>query len=128
MACSAGASQKVPVTVSFFPERGGERWTRTFGSKVFSSHQSSGTGRNQYLLVERFGIVAVSLALVVEDERLFLIPRRWSMLGIPMPRLLLPKGTSFESEEDGRFHFNITIAIPLVGLVTAYEGFLRPAD
>ena len=55
----------VPVTVNFSPERGGERWTRTFGNSTFSSHQSIGTGRDQYLLVERFGIVAVSLALVV---------------------------------------------------------------
>jgi hypothetical protein len=93
---------------------------------MFSSHQSSGTGRNQYLLVERFGIVTVSLALVVEDQRLLLIPRRWSVLGIPMPGSLLPKGTSFESEENGRFTFDVTIAIPLVGLLVAYRGFLTP--
>jgi hypothetical protein len=120
--------EQIPVAVTFSPQKGGERWTRTFGNKEFSSHQSYGRGRNQYLLVEQFGIVAVSLALVVEDKRMFLIPRRWSVLGIPMPKSLLPNGTSFEAEEHGRFQFNVTISIPLVGLVAAYRGSLSPNE
>jgi hypothetical protein len=118
----------VPVAVRFSPERGGERWTRTFGGLSFSSHQSNGTERDQYLLVERFGIVAVSLALVVEQHRLFLVPRRWSIGGIPMPGFLLPTGKSFEYEQDGTFHFDVTIAVPFVGLIAAYQGRLAPVS
>ena len=118
--------ENVPVTVQFSPERGGERWTRTFGGATFSSQQSIGTGRDQYLLVERFGFVAVSLALVVEDQRLFLVPRRWSIAGIPMPAFLMPTGQSFEFEQDGNFHFDVTIAIPFIGLIAAYQGKLAP--
>lgn len=119
-------AEEVPVVVTFSPERGGERWTRTFGGKSFSSHQSGGSGRDQRLLVERFGVVAVSLALVVDDKRLFLVPRRWSVLGLPMPKILLPKGTSFETVKEGRFHFDVTVSLPLVGLVAAYQGSLSP--
>jgi hypothetical protein len=86
--------------------------------------QSCGTGRNQYLLVERFGIIAVSLALVVEDDRLFLRPRRWSLLGLPLPNFLLPAGNSFEAEVDGCFRFNVEIRAPVVGLIVAYQGQL----
>lgn len=118
--------ENVPVTVHFSPKPGGERWTRTFGGATFRSHQSIGTGRNQYLLIERFGIVAVSLALVVDDHRLFLVPRRWSIGGIPMPSFLIPTGQSFEFEQDGNFHFDVTIAIPLIGLIAAYKGHLAP--
>lgn len=121
------AGEDVSVAVEFSPENGGERWTRTFGTSTFSSHQSAGVGRDQDLLVERFGIIAISLALVVEDQRLLLVPRRWSIGGLPMPAFLLPRGNSFEFEKDGIFRFDVTIALPLIGLIAAYEGQLALA-
>jgi hypothetical protein len=83
-----------------------------------------GSGRNKHLLVEQFGIVAVALALVVEDEKLNLVPRRWSAFGIPLPKLLLPKGISFETQRGGRFSFDVVIALPIVGDVVSYQGSL----
>jgi hypothetical protein len=120
-------ASQVPVTVTFSPEDGAERWTRNFGGKTFSSVQACGTGRNEHLLVERFGILSFALALVIEGDRLQLIPRRWSLAGIPMPRSLLPTGTSFESVQDGRFAFDVDIAMPLIGRIVAYKGTLQPA-
>lgn len=120
------AGANVPVTVAFTPENGGERWTRDFGGRRFSSWQRRGAGRNDALLVERFGLIDVALALVVEGDRLSLVPRRWSCLGIPLPNALLPKGTTFETEVDGRFVFDVEIAAPLVGLIVAYRGSLLP--
>lgn len=120
-------ADSVPVTVSFLPERGGERWVRDFGGKRFSSLQSAGTSRNSRLLVESFGPISVALALVVDDNRLYLIPRRWTFLGIPLPKAFLPAGTSFETERDGKFAFDVEISLPLIGLIVAYCGTLRPA-
>ena len=83
-------------------------------------------------MVERFGPIAVAMALVVEDAegdtRLTLIPRRWSAFGIPMPRLLLPRGTIFETEQDGQFIFDVEVKVPLVGRVVAYRGTLNADD
>ena len=121
------AGSQVPVTVTLSPEGDGERWTRDFAGERFSSLQTQGTGRNDCLLVERFGLVAVALALVVEQDRLFLVPRRWSCLGVPLPRFLLPAGRSFECERDGRFCFDVEIATPGIGLIVAYKGELDPA-
>jgi alkylated DNA nucleotide flippase Atl1 len=118
------AAREVPLTVTFEPTKNGERWTRDFGGKRFSSVQAVGMDRNDYLLVERFGIVRVAMALVVDGARLFLVPRRWSVMGIPMPGRLLPAGTSFESEVDGQFRFDVDVSIPRVGLVAAYRGRL----
>jgi hypothetical protein len=120
------AAVNVPVTVAFHPEQGGERWTRDFGGQRFSSWQRRGAGRNDALLMERFGLIDVALALVVEGNRLTLVPRRWFCLGIPLPKALLPKGTTFETEVDGRFVFNVEIAAPVVGLIVAYRGSLLP--
>jgi hypothetical protein len=121
------AQEDVPVTVLFEQQHGVERWTRNFGGQVFSSEQWCGTGRNQHLLVERFGLVAVSLALVVKEERLYFIPRRWSVWGLPLPRALLPQGNTFEYEENGRFCFHVEICAPIIGLIVAYTGQLAQA-
>jgi hypothetical protein len=122
------AASGVPITVTFSPEEGAERWTRSFGGKSFSSVQSSGAGKDEHLLVERFGIASFALALVVEGDSLFFVPRRWSILGCPMPRFLLPSGRSLETEKDGQFCFEVKIKMPLVGLIVAYKGMLNPSD
>ena len=121
------AGADIPVAVTMAPEGDGERWTRDFAGRTFSSFQGPGTGRDACLLVERFGIVAVSLALVVGEGRLYLVPRRWSVLGVPMPAFLLPDGAAFEAQEAQRFRFDVEIAAPLVGLIVAYRGTLEPA-
>ena len=77
------------------------------------------------MLIERFGILDFALALVAENGRLSLIPRRWSVFGIPLPKFLLPNGESFETQRDGAFHFNVEIALPLIGRIVAYKGRLR---
>ncbi|MGB5871372.1 MAG: DUF4166 domain-containing protein [Albidovulum sp.] len=117
----------VPVRVILSPESGGETWLRNFGGKTFSSFQTCGTGKNDALLTERFGAIRVALALVVEGECLFLVPRRWSCLGIPLPGFLLPSGQSFETERGGDFCFDVEIAVPFIGLIVAYKGTLKAA-
>lgn len=122
------AADSTPVTVTFTREEGAERWTRNFDGKRFSSLQYAGTGRSDRLLVERFGPAAFAMVLVVEDGRLRLVPRRWTLFAIPMPRFLMPDGASFEADVDGKFHFNVEIAAPVIGLIVAYRGILEPEN
>ncbi len=129
IAMAFGFPQEVsetPVSVKMVPDKGGERWTRTFGDHVFSSFQYAGTGRNAALVVERFGLIHVGLATVMNDDKLYLVPRRWTIFGIPLPGFLLPGGDSFEHEQDGMFRFNVTIKAPIIGLIVAYKGWLKP--
>jgi hypothetical protein len=119
---------EVPAAVTFTEKPGGELWTRTIGGSTFESFQSIGKGRDQYLLVERFGIVRVSVALVQVGSRLLFIPRRWSAWRLPMPKCLLPIGKSYETETNGQFAFDITIRVPLLGLIVAYSGTLEPEE
>ena len=78
------------------------------------------------LLVERFGPIAFAMAVVVRDGRLHLVQLRWTFLGMPMPRWMLPTGTVCEHDADGRFNFHVEIVLPIVGLVVAYRGWLVP--
>lgn len=118
------AAETIPVSVTFTPVGDGEKWTRTFGRQSFYSQQKCGNGRNAHLLVERFGIVDIALALVVDGDRLNLVPRRWSVVGLPLPKFLLPRGISFETQREGRFCFDVTIALPIVGHIVSYQGSL----
>ena len=122
------AGEGVTVKVVFEKGAGHEVWRRWFGSTSFSSVHSAGRGRSHRLLCERFGPLTVAMALVVEDERLYLIVRRCSFLGMPLPKWLAPRGCSYESVIDGRFQFNVEITHPLAGLIVAYRGWLTPAE
>jgi hypothetical protein len=120
------AGADVPVRVEFRRKAGGETWRRSFGGKSFSSHQSAGRGRNRGLLCERFGPFAMGLALVLRKEKLFLVVRRWSLFGLPLPAFCAPGGTTYECVEDGRFRFHVEIRHPWLGLLVAYRGWLLP--
>ena len=120
------SAPSIPVSVEMACQGGGELWTRNFDGKTFSSFQSAGKGRSQHLLDERFGLITVALALVVEADQLFLIPRRWSLLGLPLPKFLLPAGRSFETQVSGEFCFDVEISAPIVGLIVSYKGRLKP--
>ncbi len=119
------SADTISVTVTFTPEGDGERWTRQFGDQVFSSHQRVGCGRNKHLLVERFGVVDVALALVIEGDRLKLVPRRWSIFGIPLPKFMLPGGETFETQVGRCYRFEVDITLPIVGHIISYTGSLN---
>jgi len=120
-------ADKIPVSVRFMPHGNGERWQRAFGDQRFESFLNVGTGRDTYLVTEKFGMMTISLALVFKDEKLYFVPRRWKILGLPLPHFLLPEGTSFEEEREGIFHFDVKFKAPIVGLIAAYRGWLKPS-
>jgi hypothetical protein len=62
---------------------------------------------------------------VWEKERLNLVLRRWSILGIPLPMWLCVDSESYEFvDEQGRFNFYVQISHPLTGLIVLYKGWL----
>jgi len=120
------ANPDTPVRVDFTVANGQEIWRRTFGGESFASRQLAGRGRSDGLLCEQFGPIRFGIALVVKDERLVLVMRRWSVFGIPLPLWLCPRTQAYESAEDGRFNFHVKISHPLTGLIVNYDGWLEP--
>lgn len=118
------AGTDVPVEVAFSTANGHETWTRRFGGKPFSSVQSEGRGRWAGLIRERFGPMSIGIAFAIEGERLRLVVRRWSAFGVTLPNFLAPGGDTFESVEDGRFHFHVEIGFRWTGLIVRYAGWL----
>ena len=124
------AGNDVPVRVSFTRQREREIWRRDFGGVTFSSTQEAGQGCDDRLLVERFGPFAFGLALVLDDDKLRLVTRGWSLFGLRLPAAWAPRGNAYESAPAGRFHFDVEVRHPLTGLIVAYRGWLvpRPTD
>ena len=108
--------------VSFAERDGIERWTRRFGDHSFSSHLSERDGH----AVERFGPLRFVFDLASCPKGLEMHLRGWSIVGLPLPLFLAPRGVAREWEEDGRFHFDVPIALPLIGLIVHYTGWLEP--
>jgi hypothetical protein len=65
---------------------------------------------------------------VVSAGALSLVLRRWDVLGVPMPRFLMPRVVAGESAPDGRFQFSVEIALPLIGRLVRYRGWLLNSD
>ena len=118
------AGKSIPVSVTIEPSPDREIWRRDFGGRRFQSELTLGRGRSEALIVERFGVVRVALAFVVDGERLRLIQRSMTVLGVPIPLALTPYGDAYERESDGRFRFHVEINLPLLGLVVRYKGQL----
>lgn len=122
------AGADLPVEVTFRVDaQGRETWERRFAGRAMRSTHEAGAGREAHLVVERFGPFAVGLALVRDGGRLLLLPRQARLWGVPLPRRLLPRGQGMEEERDGRFRFEVEIALPLIGRVVRYRGWLEPA-
>jgi len=111
-----------PLHVAFTERGGAETWTRDFGGHVFRSELSAARG----CAVERFGPLRVAFDLPSDSEGLAMAHRRWSVFGIPMPRLLGPRIHAREWQEGDRFRFEVEVGFPLVGRVVAYTGWLKP--
>ena len=116
------AGAEVPVSVWMREEGGVETWRRDFGGAAFSSRLSQRGG----LLVERFGPLRFGFVLCREPDGLTMHFTRWWLGPLPMPRLLMPRGVAREHAADGRFHFDVPVALPLIGPVIHYRGWLTP--
>ncbi|QUT05086.1 DUF4166 domain-containing protein [Sphingobium phenoxybenzoativorans] len=103
---------------------GYESWTRDFSGRRFQSHLSQ---RGRWL-VERFGPFRFAFDLPSDAEGLTMIMERWWVGPLPLPKWLAPSSTAREWSEGGHFHFDVPIALPLIGRLVHYRGWLEPLE
>lgn len=113
-----------PLHVAFAERGGRERWTRDFGGHVFASV----LGERGGLAVERFGPVRFGFALEPAADGLNMALKRWSIFGLPLPLFLAPRIAAREWQAQGRFNFDVAVAMPIVGDVVHYSGWLVPVE
>jgi hypothetical protein len=79
-------------------------------------------------ITERFGAFVFTIRLRWDGTRLHYQMVKGKLLGIRLPRALLPRVAAFEQVVDGRFHFDVSLRAPLVGLLAHYRGWLVPDE
>lgn len=120
------AGDAVPTTVTFDASQRGETWRRDFGGKQMISQLAYRDG----LLRERLGPMQFRFWLHAgEDGALW-----WQVVGarlfgvLPLPKGLFDGVRCREREREGRYEFLVEAALPLLGLIVRYEGWLEPED
>lgn len=116
------AADDVAVTVRFFESGGVEVWERQFGDAGFRSRLA----QRGDLLVESFGPLRFGFRLDSDANGLSMRLVRWWAGALPMPLWLAPRGPALETAPGGRFRFEVSIGLPLVGEIVSYDGWLEP--
>jgi hypothetical protein len=115
---------RYPLHVAFTERDGVERWTRAFGTETFTSVLNEEAGS----LTERFGPLRFRFDLRSDRNGLEMRMTGWSACRLPLPLILAPRSCAREWQEDGRFRFDVHIALPLVGRIVHYRGWLTSRD
>lgn len=118
------ATQDAPIEVDFAVHGGRETWTRRVGGRAMRSQQYIGLRRPKGWIVERFGPLAFDLQVPVDDGRLELVMAGMGFAGVPLPRFCWPIIKAVETEEEGRFRFDVEIGLPVIGRLVRYHGTL----
>lgn len=97
-----------------------EKWTRHIGGHAMPSRLWERDG----LLCEQLGLARFGFRLTVEQGDIVWRVERVTALGLPLPARWFGKVQARESELEGRYRFDVAAALPVVGLLVRYQGWL----
>jgi hypothetical protein len=118
------AMRDAPTRVEFLADYRREIWQRDFDGKRMSSTLTCRGG----LLCERLGAVQFRFELQAGGGEIWWIVRGVRLLGLlPLPAAWFRGVRCREREMQGRYEFLVEAALPLIGLLVRYEGWLEPA-
>ncbi|MCZ2496126.1 DUF4166 domain-containing protein [Xylophilus sp. Kf1] len=113
-------TQKGALRFELRADTGLEIWVRHFPGKTMKSEMVIFNGS----LVERIGFARVAFSLQATSKKLEMKLAKLHFLGVPCPTWLLPVIVAEETESEGKLYFFVQAALPFIGLVTHYKGYL----
>jgi Domain of unknown function (DUF4166) len=114
---------KAPIEVEIVAEGGREQWTR----RVRGHAMRSRLWADGELLCERLGAVEFGFRLAVENGGIVWRVQTVRVLGLlPLPRAWFSDVLCRESGVGGRYRFDVRAALPIIGLLVHYRGWLEP--
>jgi hypothetical protein len=116
-----GTRRGAPTSVTFVVDGEGERWHRDFGGARMSSRYRERNG----VLFERLGPMEFVFSLGTHDGEILWHTVGVRLLGVlPLPSSWFTQVRCRERERDGRYEFLVEAAMPLIGRIIRYEGWL----
>lgn len=116
------AGDCVPIQLEVAVDGDRERWLRHFPDQCTTTVQWA----DGHLLMEQFGMVSFSCALVLEGSRLRYEFRRAWFAGIPLPALFSPHVESYVDAGDSGWRVAVHIFAPVLGEIVQYGGWIEP--
>lgn len=117
------SARDAPAFVTIEREDAGEVWIRRFGATEFRSHLRAGAKADR--LLERFGALTFELDVRPDETGFELSIARTRVFGLPLPRALMPTTQAHASADaQGRYCFDVRIALPVFGRLVGYRGTL----
>ena len=117
------ATASIPVTVTMRLDADKEVWTRQFGARRMQSRLRA---IRPGVVRESFGPFGFDMKVSATDSALSMTIVGWRLGPMPLPAFLAPRSTATESvNAQGRFCFDVPIALPLIGRLTHYSGWLE---
>ena len=105
---------------------GSETWTRTYPDVTMRSNLRDADPATRQL-DEAFGPISVRLQWFVIHGGLSLTGIDAKLFGIPLPGFFCPRTHATETVgSTGQFSFDVTISLPLLGVIARYKGHLQP--
>lgn len=95
-------------------------WSRTFDGKAFESTFK----KDEDFLVEQMGPLSLYLQPMCEGGRLVYRLIATQIGPIALPRALAPSMNAWESEKDGKYMFEVSVRLPIIGPMIRYSGTL----
>jgi hypothetical protein len=100
---------------------GRELWRRDFGGAALTSELWEERGE----LRERMGLCTFRHALDADGSGLRMRVLAVRAFGIPLPPALWPRVSTFEHGRNGRYFFEVSAGLPLIGRIVRYAGWLE---
>ena len=121
------ATPSTDVHVAMKRTAKGETWTRRFDRYTFRSYLAPAKHNAPGHVTERFGFLTFRIDLTGSAQDLSFPVSNGKALGLPLPAFLLPASDTREYvDEAGRACFDVSIALPLIGQIVGYKGYLTP--
>jgi hypothetical protein len=113
----------IPVSILFQADGAADIWHRTFGKRSFSSAHLGENG----VLIERFGALTFVFRLTGTPNGVVFDMIETRFFGIALPRPISPIVAATQTDDGGRFRFDITVDLPIVGRMAHMVGLLGNA-
>lgn len=119
-----GAQRGVPVTVEVSADGSRSLWKRRIGHHPFQSELAD--PRPGGRVTERFGPLTFQLVLGPSPAGLTYDIQGWRLGPLPLPAFLAPRSRTSETvDAQGRFVFDVHLALPWGERLVHYRGWLR---
>ncbi len=123
------AAKAVPAQLLITPDKGGERWLRTFGNcrllTTQCAHRNGLLAERTGMIEFRFRLEVVAGGLRYRQTGAALRLGRWAVALLPWMSPQVEAQEKADDKDPNQTQVHVRVTLPLIGLLFSYEGRIR---